>query len=320
MSSASQIVLQASLQVRPPPTPKSSYSTTNTPHLSTTTSYSKMTRTYSPPPTPSSITTSVPSTPTAGNFSGFLESPSTPITPADSLVPSTPRTPVSPLCDEFLFRRPPNHRRKTRSVPLTPTSPSLPLQDTLRTRLAYSIEAARWHAQDVSTMLLQLDEGIQSNQARLARLDSILERACQQLEDHTVYFDARYPPTPSKNIDITQTKEETENSWFNFRASNALVRLPSDEITPLPYSNGRSPKNFPKRLAGLMALTERQVDGYLYGYGQESFFTCLDHKRQRLAQFIGINVQLVNFAQQRAQRIAAARARTIRTTPISRCE
>ncbi|KAG8878263.1 hypothetical protein FRB97_002662 [Tulasnella sp. 331] len=150
---------------------------------------------------------------------------------------------------------------------------------------------------DARQMLSNLSIKVDETAKRTAAIETVLDQAQQQLDDHAVYFDARYPPPFANTVDITETKRQARASWEVIREQNAMVKNLTDSVQPLPYLTGRFPKAFPRRLAGVMALSDRQVDGLIFGYGIEyqaprlqagGPTSTLEHKRRTIARFIGV--------------------------------
>ncbi|KAG8968136.1 hypothetical protein FRC03_008489 [Tulasnella sp. 419] len=182
------------------------------------------------------------------------------------------------------------------SSPDTSVSSSYGPSDALTIRNVFEDLNAR--LQDIHSLLLHLDDSLTAQAARTKALEKSLTEACEQLEDHEVYFPARYPPPPPPNTDYWERRKRAEASWAACRLENAGISKLTDLITTLPYLNGAYPPKFPRRLAGLLTLRERQVEGFLHGYAQVPILGSLDRKRRQLAIFVGIDPVSFDFANQ----------------------
>ncbi|KAG8953217.1 hypothetical protein FRC04_002627 [Tulasnella sp. 424] len=227
-------------------------------------------------------------------------------TPVDPTFPDHPAD-----CSNDSSSPPPAYRRAISLPPElesttprpTPVLPKLgPRRRSICFRQRVTVEELEDKVFEARLLLSDMDATMKKLEEKRMAMEEILDRAERQLEDHAMYFDGRYPPALDRMVDVSENKRRAQEQWSELRLVNASVRFLKDDITPLPYADGRMPKHFPKRLAGLMNLTERQVDGLLFGYGQnpnKETFDCplgsslLDSKRRFLATFIGIDLQAV---------------------------
>ncbi|KAG9010979.1 hypothetical protein FRB94_009043 [Tulasnella sp. JGI-2019a] len=202
----------------------------------------------------------------------------------------------------------PGHRRgKSLPADFGSTLISITIPHLARRRsIGSGIAQAKKEIMDARKMLSELNAKVEDTARRTAAVEAVLDQACAQLDDHAVYFDAKYPPAFDRMTDITELKRQTRASWELIREENSSVKALTDDIKPLPYLTGRFPKVFPRRLAGLMALSERQTEGLMIGYGIEQKAgtpsSSLDDKRRTIALFIGITEKaLPTLKQQRAR-------------------
>ncbi|KAG8921739.1 hypothetical protein FRC01_000096 [Tulasnella sp. 417] len=257
-------------------------------------------------------------------------SPLSTSTAVDATIPEYPigasedSTTIIPVCRQAISLPPDLESATPCPTPVLPR----PGRRSICFRQRVTVEEVEEKIFDTSLMLSDIDATMKKLEDKRIIMENILDRAQQQLEDHAMYFDGRYPPAPDRWVDVTENKRRAQEQWCELRLVNASVRSLKDTIAPLPYADGRMPKHFPNRLAGLMNLSERQADGLLFGYGQDlnqrAFVdpvasSRLDSKRRSLARFIGVDIQAVAPTHSHLPTKALLRAnRMVATAPRAR--